>query len=182
MRDWILNPPAPPFIIVCAVSQKKQIVMKAIVNYSRDVFSVLHEEMPVFVERKEFERLLNLIEHFLYGFTKTEITTGEYRQKRVLDFGIEAWEAFEERVKPYRGSGLLDVVMFVAQKKEEWEDVQCFMDSELKIKPQEPRHSSYTPSTEAGTADEAHQGLTCGDKSSDSHEQAQNEQLQLELF
>lgn len=41
----------------------------------------MYEEMPVLIDRKEFTRLLELVEHFLYGFTKTEITTGDYNQK-----------------------------------------------------------------------------------------------------
>ncbi|GGE47816.1 hypothetical protein GCM10011391_28220 [Pullulanibacillus camelliae] len=182
LREWLLDPPEPPFLAMCAVSQKKHLIMKAIVNYSRDIFSVQYEETPVTVDRVKFTNLLNLIEHFLYGFTKTEILTGQYSQKRILDFGIEEWEAFENRIKPYRGTGLLDVVMFVAQKLEEWEEIACFMDSELKIKRQVQPHYSSTPSIEAGIKKEDRVASTCGDKSNDSPKSQQSEQLQLELF
>lgn len=182
MRELLLNPPEPPFVINLAVSQKKHIAFKGEVNYSQDVFTVMLEEMPVLIVRKEFARLIELVEHFLYGFTKTEITTGEYSQKRILEFGIEAWEAFEERVKPYRGNPLLDVVMFVAQKVESEEELQCFMVSELKMKMQELQPYSSMPSIVAGTGKEDQVGSTCGGKLNGSRKSAQSEQLALDLF
>ncbi|WP_152650449.1 hypothetical protein [Heyndrickxia coagulans] len=182
MRKFLLRPPDPPFVINLAVSQKKHIAFKGEVNYSRDIFTVMYEEMPVLIVRKEFARLLELVEHFLYGFTKTEITTGEYSQKRILEFGIEAWEAFEERVKPYRGNPLLDVVMFVAQKVESEEELQCFMVSELKMKTQELPPYLSTPSTAAETEKEDQMESTCGGKLNDLPKSAQNEQLALDLF
>jgi len=182
MREFLMHPPDPPFVINLAVSQKKHIAFKGEVNYSRDIFTVMYEEMPVLIDRKEFTRLLELVEHFLYGFTKTEIITGDYNQKRILDFGIEAWEAFEERVKPYRGNPLLDVVMFVAQKVESEEELQCFMVSELKMKMQELQPYSSMPSIVAGTGKEGQVGSTCGGKSNASPKFPRSEQLQLELF
>lgn len=182
LRDFFISPPSPPFVINIAVSQKKHISFKGEVNYSRDIFTVMYEEMPVLIDRKEFTRLLELVEHFLYGFTKTEITTGDYNQKRILDFGIEEWEAFEERVKKYRGSSLLDVVMFVAQKIESEEKLQCYMASELKMNTLQQQHSSSMPSTAAGTGKEDRAASTCGGKLKDSRKSVPSEQLQLDLF
>lgn len=182
LREFLISPPDPPFVINLAVSQKKHIAFKGDVNYSRDIFTVMLEEMQVLINRQEFTKLLNLVEHFLYGFTKTEISTGEYNQKRILNFGVEAWEAFEDHVKSYRGNPLLDVVMFVAQKIESKEELHCFMVSELKMKMPELQPLSFTPSTEAVTGKEVLQESTCGDKSSDSQKPVQSEQLQLELF
>lgn len=182
MREFLLQPPDPPFVINMAVSQKKHIAFKGEVNYSRDIFTVMYEEMPVLIDRKEFTRLLELVEHLLYGFTKTEIITGDYNQKRILDFGIEAWEAFDERVKPYRGNPLLDVVMFVAQKVESEEKLQCFMVSELGMKMQELPPYLSTPSTAAETGKEGQVGSTCGDKLNDLPKSQQSGQLALDLF
>jgi hypothetical protein len=182
MREFLLHPPDPPFVINLAVSKKKHIAFKGEVNYSKDIFTVMYEEMPVLIDRKDFTRLLELVEHFLYGFTKTEITTGEYNQKRILNFGIEAWEAFEKRIKKYRGSPLLDVVMFVAQKVEEEEKLQCYMVSELKMNMQEQQHYLSMPSTEAGIGKEDQTDRTCGGKSNDSQKSVPNEQLALDLF
>jgi len=182
LRQYLTEPPKPPFVINLAVSQKKHIAFKSEVNYSKDVFTVMYEEMPVLVNRQEFIKLLNLIEHFLYGFTKTEITTGQYNQKRILDFGIEEWQAFEDRVKEYRGKPLLDVVMFVAQKIENKEELECFTVSELKMNMQQQQRSLSTQSIAVETEKEGHKALICGGKSNDSPKSVQNEQLQLELF
>ena len=182
LRGFLLNPPDPPFVINIAVSQKKHIAFKGEVNYSRDVFTVMFEEMPVLIERKGFGKLLQLVEHFLYGFTKTEILTGEYNQKRILDFGLEAWEAFEDKVKPFRKNPILEVALFVAKKIESKEELVCYMDSELKMNMQPLRPSSSMPSTGAETGTGAQADRTCGDKLSDLPKSAQNEQLALELF
>lgn len=182
LRELILNPPDPPFVINIAVSQKKHICFKSQVNYSQNIFAVMYEEMPVLINKDEFEKLLRLVEHFMYGFTKSEILTGEYNQKKVLDFGIEKWEAFENMVKQYRGNPLLDVVMFVAQKIDSEEELKCYMASELKINTQQQQPSSSMRSTEAETGIEARADRICGDKSSASQKSAQSEQLQLELF
>lgn len=182
LRGFLVHPPTPPFVINLAVSQKKHIAFKGEVNYSRDIFTVMYEEMPVLIDRKEFTRLLELVEHFLYGFTKTEITTGDYNQKRILDFGIEEWEAFEKRVKPFRGTPLLDVVMFVAQKVENEEELKCYMVSELKMKTQQQRHLSSMQSTAAGIEKEGQAESICGGKLKDSQKSVQSEQLQLDLF
>jgi hypothetical protein len=182
MRRFLLEPPEPPFLIVLAVSQKKHLAFKGTVSYSRDIFTVMLEETEVIVNRKEFARLLAIVEHFLFAFTKTEITTGEYNQQRVLKFGIDRWEWFEEQVKSYRGTELLNVVMFVAQKVEREEDVLCFMGLEQKMKTPQPQHFSSTPSTAVETNDVDQTDQTCGDKLNDSQKRVQSEQLQLELF
>lgn len=182
MRQFLIEPPNPPFLIVLAVSQKKHLAFKGTVSYSRDIFTVMLEETEVIINRKEFARLLEVVEHFLFAFTKTEITTGEYNQQRVLKFGIDRWEWFEEQVKPYRGTELLNVVMFVAQKVEREEDVLCFMGSGQKMKTPPQPHSWSTPSIEAETNGEDQADPTCGDKLSDSQKRVQSEQLQLELF
>ena len=182
MRQFLLEPPEPPFLIVLAVSQKKHLAFKGAVGYSRDIFTVMLEETEVIVNRKEFARLLDVVEHFLFAFTKTEIITGKYNQQRVLKFGVDRWEWFEERLKPYRGTELLNVVMFVAQKVEREEDVLCFMGLEQKMKTPQPQHSLSMPSIAVETNDVDQADPTCGGKSNDSQKQAQNEQLQLELF
>lgn len=182
MRQFLLEPPEPPFLIVLAVSQKKHLCFKGTVSYNREIYTVMMEETEVIINRKEFTRLLAIVEHFLFAFTKTEIQTGQYNQQRVLKFGIDRWEWFEEQVKPYRGTELLNVVMFVAQKIEREEDASCFMALGQKMNmPPQPRFSS-TPSTAVETNDVDRVDQTCGDKLNDSQKQVQNEQLQLELF
>lgn len=50
LRDYLLKPPEPPFVINLAVSQKKHIAFKGEVNYSQGIFTVMYEEMPVIVK------------------------------------------------------------------------------------------------------------------------------------
>lgn len=182
LRDVLIEPPNPPFVACLAVSQQKHLITKAEVNYSRDVFTVMYEEMPVIIDRQEFTKLLTLVQHYLYGFSKTEIGSGNFNQKRVLDFGIDEWQAFEKRVKVYRGNPLMDVVMFVAQKNESEEELHCFMVSELKVNQRPQLHLSSTQFTEAETETEDRAESGCGGKSKDLQKYPQKEQLALDLF
>lgn len=182
LRNRILNPPDPPFVINVAVSQKKHIAFKGYVNYSRDIFHVQYEEMPILVNREEFRVVLDLFEHYMSGFTKTEIFTGEFNHARVLKFGYERWEAFEEKIKHYRGTPVLEIVNFVSQKIEEEERVTWYLDSVLKMPTPQPQPYSSMPSTGAATNEEAPAGSTCGGRSNGSPAPAPNEPEQLELF
>ncbi|MBA2878028.1 hypothetical protein HNR63_001082 [Anoxybacillus kamchatkensis] len=182
MRQFLVEPPEPPFLIVLAVSQKKHLAFKGTVSYNREIYTVMLEETEVIINRKEFTRLLAIVERFLFAFTKTEVQTGQYNQQRVLKFGIDRWEWFEEQVKPYRGTELLNVVMFVAQKVEREEDVLCFMGLGQKTKTPPQPHLSFMPSIEAETNDVDQADQICGDKLNDSQKQVQSEQIQLELF
>lgn len=181
-REILLNPPEPPFLIVLAISQKKHLIFKGTVSYSREVFPIMLEETPVFIQRSEFAELLELVEHFMFGFTKTEIKTGEYNQQRVLKFGVDLWEWFEEQIAPYRGMSVLDVVDFVAQKVEKEEQFRCFLASKQKTTIEPQQHSLSMLFTEAGIKKEGPKGLICGGKSNDLPKCVQSEQLTLELF
>ena len=52
------------------------------------------------------------------GFNKSEIETGRYLPRRIMRYGIEAWEAQEEVIRPWRGSALLELAVYLLQKGE----------------------------------------------------------------
>lgn len=52
------------------------------------------------------------------GFTKEEIEAGRYGQHRIRAFGIERWYTLEQQIRPLRGSLLLQLAIFLAQKEE----------------------------------------------------------------
>lgn len=117
-REILFNPPEPPFVAIITLSGQKHLHFKGQIAESQDFYPVLLEETEVIIDQVELARILNTVE-FLYsnGFTKTEIETGNYKQHRILDFGINEWEKLESRIKEYRPSGLLDVALYIAQKQ-----------------------------------------------------------------
>lgn len=118
MRDWLLSPPEPPFVLCVAVSGQKHLTFRAQVAYSRDGYPVQYEETPVYIDRPALAMMLDLIEQLYAVFTKAEILSGQYGQSRIRQFGLGEFQRIEVDLAPYRGSRLFDLSVFVAQKQE----------------------------------------------------------------
>jgi len=125
LRDILLSPPKPPFVTCIAVSGQKWVHIKSQIVYTRNHFPVQLEDITVYVEPVEFEKLLEPIEElYSAGFRKMsgktftgEIETGQYDSHKILVFGIEKWSELEEQIKEARGQRLFKLALFVAQKK-----------------------------------------------------------------
>lgn len=126
MRDILLNPPEPPFVICVAVSGQKWLHIKSQVSFSRNNFPVQLEETTVYVDTAVLSEILEPIEElYTGGFRKSayrdmpgEIESGEYEPWKVQQFGIEKWEKLEEKIVPHRGQRIFQLALFIAQKKE----------------------------------------------------------------
>ena len=118
VRDMLIEPPEPPFLICIAISGQKWVHFKSQVNYSRDVFTVNLEESQISVIPEKLKAMVETVEHLYTTFSKEEILTGRYNQKRIKDFGINRFSQAEDRIAPFRGSQLFELAVFVAQKKE----------------------------------------------------------------
>jgi hypothetical protein len=122
VREWLINPPEPPFTIAIAESGQKHILYLAQEGYSRDCFPVQFEMDTLQIELKTFSALLENYELLLIEeFSKTEIDSGCYRPDRILKC-FERWQELDSAIAPYRNGGkasrLLQLVSFVAIKPE----------------------------------------------------------------
>lgn len=116
MRDWLLDPPEPPFTIAIAESGQKHILPWAQEGLSRDYFPVQFELDSVWVKRVEFTKLLQDFEALMaLEFSKTEILSGEYHSDRLMK-AIDCFFPLEDRIAPHRGSRILALASHVAQK------------------------------------------------------------------
>lgn len=119
IRDWLLNPPEPPFTIAIAESGQKHILFLAQEAYDRNLFPVQFELDSLHLNRQEFAKLLKIYECLMQlEFSKTEIDSGDYRSDRLMK-NLEAWEPLESVIAPYRGSRLLQLISYVAISKRE---------------------------------------------------------------
>lgn len=119
IRGWLINPPDPPFLINIAESGQKHTVIWAQQGHDRDRFPVQFESDSLYVDRAEFIRLLEAFELLMgLGFSKTEITTGDYHSDRLVAAFVEHQEP-DSLIQRYRNTRLLDLVNHVAQKPEE---------------------------------------------------------------
>lgn len=122
VREWLINPPEPPFTIAIAESGQKHILFLAQEGFSREAYPVQFEMDTLQLVRADFVALLGTYETLLnLGFSKTEIDSGNYRPDRILKC-FEEWQVLDEAIAPNRFGGsasrLLQLVSFVAIKPE----------------------------------------------------------------
>ncbi len=119
IRNYLINPPEPPFVMTIAVSGQKWLHIMAKINYSNRRFEVMYEQTPVQVFPPKFKALIELIEE-LYnaGFTKDEILTADYQSHKIQAFGIERFEQIEYELEFERGSRLFEMTIDLARKEE----------------------------------------------------------------
>lgn len=119
IKEWLLNPPTPPFTIAIAESGQKHILHWAKVAQSQEVFPVQFELDTVFVTTDEFQPILAAYESLMkMDFSKIEIESGEYSSARLMKvLGNEEFEVYERAIASYRGTRLLQLVGYVATKQ-----------------------------------------------------------------
>mgnify|MGYP000920178207 FL=1 len=118
IRETLLSPPEPPFLLCVAESGQRWLHFKAKVNLSNKRFAVRMDNFDVIVSPEQFKNLLEPIEELYQTFTKAEIESGNYQSHRIRDFGMERWEQLESTIAPQRKSSLFQLVLFVAQREE----------------------------------------------------------------
>lgn len=180
VREIVTNPPTTyPWLLSIAVSGQKHISFPGHVVRSVKDAQVLLEQVPVKLPPEGIGEVLEPVE-MLYtgGFSKAEIQSGQYRQDRIIRFGLSKWRGCEELIAPLRGSQLFELAVFVSQKREEesWS-----LDSIQRIETLQQRPLSSTQSTEAETPGESKSHRTSGESSSEQPGQQPKGQ-QLSLF
>jgi len=118
VRETLLDPPVPPFVLCIPVSGQKWLHFRATIACARDFYPVQFEEIPVVVDVFSLARMISCIERLYTAFPKEEIRTGRYKQEHVRRFGMSEFQSLEEAIAPHRNSRLFELAVFVAQKKE----------------------------------------------------------------
>lgn len=127
LRDRLLNPPKPPFVMVCAVSQKKHLAIKSKISYSRENYICMLEEEPIQVNLQQATDMINVCEALRgIGFTKDEIANGIVRYDKIKQFRMDAFDKINRLLKPIRNTRLFALCLYVSQKMNE-EDAICYL-------------------------------------------------------
>lgn len=119
LRQRLINPPEPPFVMCATTSQKKHLMWYLETSYDKDNFYIALETEKIPINHKLFLEHLDLVE-YLYnkGIAKSAILNNE------IPFGrleIDEWVEVNERIKEYSKLMQYKVAVFVAQKEEEEE-------------------------------------------------------------
>lgn len=118
IRDYLLEPPEPPFVFCIAATGQKWLHFRAQMAYEKDGFPVQFEETPVCVWWGLLVDWLESIETLYTVFSKEEILLGNYNQNRIRQFGLRGFQEYEGKIARRRGTRLFGLAVFVAQKKE----------------------------------------------------------------
>lgn len=182
IRDYLISPPEPPFVMAVAVSQKKHIAFKSMVSYDRDNFFCNLEEESIQVNRQEAKDIISVCEALRgIGFTKDEIAKGQIRYDKIKNYKLDAYDKINHLLRPIIGTRLFALCLHVAQKMTE-EEAICFLGLTQKMKPSQREHCLSMQHTKAGTSKEGRQATTCGNKLSALPADQQSEQMMFPIF
>jgi len=118
MSEVLLGEPFPELAAI-AESGQKHIVFRATRNPAGGRAGwVQFEEQTIWIEPGELKSLLEVVEQLHSIFSKTEIQSGSYLPYRVIQFGLQEWQALENSIKPQRASLFFNLVVFLAQRKD----------------------------------------------------------------
>lgn len=127
MREFLLHPPDPPFVMILPTSQKKHLFAKAKISYSRERFFCNLEERTIKVSG-EIQRLVKTIEALRgLGINKNMILEKVIPTPFFRQFGIEIVEKVLNKMEQMGRNEMFPLAMEVAQKMSE-EEARCYMD------------------------------------------------------
>jgi len=113
IREWIINPPEPPFTIAIAESGQKHILPWAKAGLSQDYFPVQFELDTIFLDRTYFTTLISACEKLLnLGFSKQEIQSENYTTDHCLPH-LPDLLTQEMIISPNRGTRLLTLALYL---------------------------------------------------------------------
>ena len=117
IKEWIINPPKPPFTICIADSGQKHTYPFSQVAYSQSLFPILLEETLIYWNKSIHKPLLYFFENLLdMGFSKKEITSGEYQSNKLIKVNLENFTILENQIQKIRSTEFMDLISFIAQK------------------------------------------------------------------
>lgn len=142
MRDILLEPPEPPFVAVCAESQKKHLITKAEISYSRDRYYCNLEERAIPVRREKMMELVHETEVLnSVGVAKAEMLAGRVNPSRLFAvYDLDGCERIMRRVEAIKDEPELPIALFVGQKIDE-EEALCCMGLQRKTKRRQKRRT-----------------------------------------
>ena len=131
MRECLLHPPDPPFVMILPTSQKKHLFAKAKISYSRDQFFCNLEERVIRVN-KGIGRMIKTIEALRgLGVNKNMILEKVIPTPFFRQCGVETVEKVLDAMEQMGRNEMFPLAIEVAQKMSE-EEAKCYMDLILK--------------------------------------------------
>lgn len=134
MRNWLLSPPDPPFVMAITVSQKKHIVTKSKVSYSKKKFFCNLEDITYPVNIDEITKNIKYAELLRgIGINKSELETGKLNNYQLGKLGLNVCINAINLINELKDTISWKIAVFTAGINENEEELKCFTDSLQKI-------------------------------------------------
>lgn len=127
-REYLLNPPEPPFVMIFPTSQKKHLFAKSKVSYSKENYFCNLEEITVPVNAGIKGIMADIEALRGAGFTKDNISSARIPGNVIKKFNLETYD-FERllgKMENLCRSGMFSLALEVSQKMEE-EKAVCYL-------------------------------------------------------
>lgn len=127
-REYLLNPPEPPFVMILPTSQKKHLFAKSRASYSQEHYFCNLEEMTISVDRN-IKQIMSDIEALRgTGFTKVNISSARIPGNVIKNYNLTDcdFENLISKMENLRKSEMFNLALEVSQKMEE-EKAVCYL-------------------------------------------------------
>lgn len=118
-RDYLTNPPEPPFCFVISTICKKHLIFKSIMAHDKACFPIRFEDEILYIRPELFKNCLDNFEAlYKMGLNKGSIVTGNYSTTALLKVNKEAFLSHEAVISKFRmmNKSYLRVCEFIGGK------------------------------------------------------------------
>lgn len=129
IQEALFNPPEPPFVFCVTYSNKKQVAVKASLQYSREKYKVYTDKGIADIVPAELKKLSGIISkwysvipekaHLKQSptyFTKDEILHGTTDLRRIEQYGVSDYFAENKELERHRRTPTLTLLVFAANR------------------------------------------------------------------
>lgn len=124
LRDLLCAPPDSEWCAVVAESGQKQLAYRGPVSRGNRRCSVLFEERVVSYQPSALADIVATVEAMIVTFSKTEVSSGAWINRRIVEFGPDRFAELDAILRPVRGSALFDLAVFLAAKSDEEKETE----------------------------------------------------------
>lgn len=112
VRDILLHPPRPPFVISLALVGKKHVLFRAPLNHARERFGVQADENTLTIDHARFTDVLTRVEYGLaLGLSRDGMQSGRYHPAAMLAAGAARWRDLEQRLATDRRQSAAELLL-----------------------------------------------------------------------
>lgn len=121
VRDYLIKPPKPPFVLVCTVSQQKHLALHSHISYQQDRFYCQFENQTLLID-PTFKPLVNFVGAlYSIGISKKQLAQGKLNYAKLKDYNFAGVKQIMVKLANYVQRPDYELAVHVATKIKEGE-------------------------------------------------------------